>query len=243
MDFQTFSSKLSENFAQNGLSSYVTPEITEKFYALTNIMTDINQVMNITAIREVDKIIPLHYADCLKVAHLFPPNAKVLDVGCGGGFPTLPLAIVRPDLTIVGVDSTEKKAVYVGHTAIKLGLSNVTTLSARAEDLAKDPRYREQFDCVTSRAVARLHILSELCLPFVKIGGQMVVMKGATGQEELAEAQKGMELLGGKLKIAQQDTLLVTDEQEIRFNIVVDKITSTPARYPRQFGQIKKRPL
>ncbi len=242
MDFQAFKTIFSENFSQNGLSEYVRPEIIEKFYDLTGIMTEVNQVMNLTAIREVEKIIPLHYADCVKIAHLFPQDVTVIDIGCGGGFPTLPLAIVRPDLRLTGVDSTEKKVRYVAETAAALGL-NVKTIPGRAEELAQNPEFREKFDCATSRAVARLNILSELCLPFVKIGGKMIVMKGASGQEELDEAQKGIQTLGGGAIEVFNDTLRVQDEQENRFNAVVQKIASTPAKYPRAFGQMKKKPL
>ncbi len=243
MDFQTFNTLFLENFSQNGLQDYLTPEIIEKFYALTNIMTEVNQVMNLTAIREVDKIIPLHYADCVKIAHLFPQNATVIDIGCGGGFPTLPLAVVRPDLRITGVDSTAKKVAYVADTAHALGLTNVKTLSARAEDLAHDPDFRENFDCATSRAVARLHILSELCLPFVKIGGKMIIMKGASGQEELDEGQEGIKKLGGEVESVAKDTLITPIEQETRFNMTISKASATPTQYPRAFGQIKKKPL
>lgn len=242
MDFQAFSCIFEENFSQNGLSAYARPEIIEKFYALTGMMTEVNQVMNLTAIREIEKIIPLHYADCVKIAHLFPPNATVIDIGCGGGFPTLPLAIVRPDLCITGVDSTEKKVRYVQETANALGL-NVKTIAGRAEELAQMPQYREKFDCATSRAVARLHILSELCLPFVKIGGQMVVMKGASGQEELDEALSGIEKLGGRVDAVTTDTLITPIEREARFNATISKLSGTPTQYPRAFGQIKKKPL
>lgn len=243
MDYQAFSAIFEENFSQNGLQDYLTLEITEKFYALTNIMTEVNQVMNLTAIREVDKIIPLHYADCVKIAHLFPQNATVIDIGCGGGFPTLPLAIVRPDLQITGIDSTAKKVAYVANTARALGLNNVKTLSARAEELAQDPEYREKFDCATSRAVARFNVLSELCLPFVKIGGKMIIMKGASGQEELDEGLEGVRKLGGEVESLAKDTLITPAEQEMRFNLTFSKTLATPTQYPRAFGQIKKKPL
>lgn len=243
MDYQAFKALFEENFTQNGLQDYLTPEIIEKFYALTEIMTEVNQVMNITAIREIEKIIPLHYADCVKIASYFPEGSSVIDVGCGGGFPTLPLAIVRPDLSITAMDSTAKKVQYVQNTADALGLTNIKTLSARAEELAQNPEYREKFDCATSRAVARLCILSELCLPFVKIGGHMVVMKGASGQEELDEATEGIQKLGGQVELVHNDILITPFEQESRVNLTVRKAMATPSQYPRSFGRIKKKPL
>ena len=242
MNFETFSQLLTRSFAQNGVGSYITAESARKFYDLTCIMDEKNRVMNITAIREVEDVIPLHYADCAKIAHLFPRNATVIDVGCGGGFPTLPLAIVRPDLCITGVDSTEKKVRYVQETANALGL-NVKTLAGRAEELAQNPQYREKFDCATSRAVARGHILSELCLPFVKIGGKWIIMKGASGQEELDEAENGIRTLGGGISAVAKETLYVKDRTESRVNAVVEKNSETPPKYPRAFGQIKKKPL
>ena len=243
MEFENFKALFEENLAKNSLSVYADEQIIRKFYNLTTMMMAKNQVMNITAIREVERIIPLHYIDCLKIAHLIPQNAHVIDVGCGGGFPTLPLAIVRPDICITALDSTEKKVNYVIEVASALHLGNVTGIIGRAEELAQSPSLREKFTVATSRAVARLCLLDELCLPFVEIGGQMIVMKGAMGQEELDEAQKGIEILGGSVKNVIFDQICVLDERESRVNIVIEKVSSTPTKYPRQFGQIKKKPL
>ena len=244
MEFLQFKSLFTEIFKSNMLESYITDENIEKFYVLTRLMLEKNAVMNITAIRDVEKIIPLHYADCALIAPYISHSSKVMDVGCGGGFPTLPLAIIRPDITIVGIDSTEKKVKYVADTAKSLGLSNVSTISARAEELVHMPNMRESFDAVTSRAVARLNILNELCMPFLKVGGQFIVMKGAAGQEELQEAHNGIKMLGGQVILNQNTDLILREvETEKRVIIVVDKIVQTQKQYPRQFGQIKKKPL
>lgn len=244
MEFSQFKSLFTEIFQLNLLESYIANENIEKFYDLTRLMLEKNAVMNITAIRDVEKIIPLHYADCAMIAPYIPQNTNVMDIGCGGGFPTLPLAIIRPDITIIGVDSTEKKVKYVADTAKALGLSNVSTISARAEELVHMPNMRESFDVVTSRAVARLNILNELCMPFLKVGGQFIVMKGAAGQEELQEACGGIKTLGGQVVLNQSTNLILHEmEKEKRVIVVVNKIMSTPSQYPRQFGQIKKKPL
>lgn len=243
MEFQEFRALFQENCIKNHLETYIDEEIIEKFYHLTNMMIAKNQVMNITAIRDIHQIIPLHYMDCIKIAHLIPQNACVLDVGCGGGFPTLPLAIIRPDLKITGIDSTEKKVTYVSETAHLLKLTNVDAISCRAEDLAKNEIYREKFDVVTSRAVARLNILDELCLPFVKLGGTMVILKGAMGIEELEEARRGIQTLGGDVENVIRDEIVLYNAVEQRCNIVIRKITHTDYKFPRQFGQIKKKPL
>lgn len=243
MEKTEFYQLFTDIFCKNGLESYVTPACMDTFYRLTDIMIRTNQVMNITALTTPEKIIPLHYADCVKAASLIPLNARVADIGCGGGFPILPLAIVRPDLKLIGIDSTDKKVKYVNHTAKELNLSNVTAISGRAEDLAKNRTYRESFDVVISRAVARLNVLNELCIPFVKNNGIFIAMKGAAGQTELDECTAGIEKLGGKIEDVAQYELHVNTESESRMIITVIKETVTPDQYPRTFGAIKKKPL
>lgn len=242
MDYLSFCEYFIRIFQKNGLESYITEENIRKFYDLTVKMVETNKVMNITALTTVDKIIPLHYADCVKAAALIPQNATVADIGCGGGFPILPLAIVRPDLKLVGLDSTEKKIRYVQNTADELGLS-VTAISGRAEDLAKQTDYRDQFDVVISRAVARLNVLDELCMPFVKVGGQFIALKGAAGQEELSEAMNGVQKLGGQLQGADEYSLFTADGEEKRVMVIISKVSSTPKEFPRAFGAMKKKPL
>lgn len=242
MDYLSFREYFIRIFEKNGLEAYHTDENIRKFYNLTVKMVETNQVMNITALTTMDKIIPLHYADCVKAAALIPQNATVADIGCGGGFPILPLAIVRPDLKLVGIDSTEKKIRYVQNTADELELS-VTAISGRAEDLAKQTDYRDHFDVVISRAVARLNVLDELCMPFVKVGGRFIALKGAAGQEELSETMNGIQKLGGQLQGTDEYSLFTVDDEEKRVMVRIDKISATPKEYPRAFGAIKKKPL
>ena len=242
MDYLSFREYFIRIFEKNGLEAYHTDENIRKFFDLTVKMVETNQVMNITALTTMDKIIPLHYADCVKAAALIPQNATVADIGCGGGFPILPLAIVRPDLQLVGIDSTEKKIRYVQNTVDELGLS-VTAISGRAENLAKQTDYRDHFDVVISRAVARLNVLDELCMPFVKIGGQFIALKGAAGQEELSEAMNGIQKLGGQLQGTDEYSLFTADDEEKRVMVRIDKISATPKEYPRAFGAIKKKPF
>lgn len=242
MDYLSFREYFIRIFEKNGLEAYHTDENIRKFYNLTVKMVETNQVMNITALTTMDKIIPLHYADCVKAAALIPQNATVADIGCGGGFPILPLAIVRPDLQLVGIDSTEKKIRYVQNTVDELGLS-VTAISGRAENLAKQSDYRDHFDVVISRAVARLNVLDELCMPFVKVGGRFIALKGAAGQEELSEAMNGIQKLGGQLQGTDEYSLFTADDEEKRVMVRIDKISATPKEYSRAFGAIKKKPL
>ena len=242
LEYNAFYADFARIFEKNGLESYITEDHIRKFYELTDRMVETNKVMNITALTTTDKIIPLHYADCVKAAAMIPENATVADIGCGGGFPILPLAIVRPDLKLVGIDSTEKKIRYVQSVADELGL-NVTAISGRAEDLAKDPQYRDDFDVVISRAVARLNVLDELCMPFTKIGGHFIALKGAAGQEELTEAQNGIQRLGGEVISSDEYTLYTADAEEKRVMIKILKNSATPREFPRVFGAIKKKPL
>ena len=229
-------------FQKNGLEQYATERNAEIFGKLTEIMLKTNESMNITAIKDVEKIVPLHYADCVKIAEYIPANAKVLDVGCGGGYPILPLAIVRPDLDITGLDSTEKKIKYVQQTGDALGL-HIHTISARAEDLAKLSEHRETYDVVIGRAVARLNVLDELCLPFVKVGGLFLAMKGAAGFEEYQEAEIGIERLGGREEQIVEYDLHLSEDTEKRSSIQIRKEYKTPREFPRVFGAIKKKPL
>ena len=237
-----FSDYFCNVFERNGLEAYATLQNIRQFEKLTEIMLTVNQSMNITAITEVEKIIPLHYADCVKAAAYIPHNATVLDVGCGGGFPILPLAIARPDLKITGLDSTDKKIRYVQRAGEQLGL-NIRTISARAEDLAKLSEYRENYDVVIGRAVARLNVLSELCMPFVKVGGMFIAMKGLAGADEHKEAEIGIEKLSGQTREVTEYDLYTANEVEKRTMILIDKISKTPREYPRSFGAIKKKPL
>lgn len=244
VDKQKFSSSLAKVFSANGLSSLLSLERSEKLYQLTVRMLEENEKYNLTAITDPDKIILNHYADCATLASRLKKGASVIDIGCGAGFPTLPLALVRPDLKILAVDSTAKRIGYVAESAAILGLEGVSTMVARAEDLGKSPEYREKFDYATARAVAELRVLTELCLPFVKLGGQMVAMKGKTAEYELAGAKRAIATLGGRG--AKCDMIeLRSQEGEITTHplIIIDKKEKTPATYPRPFAQISKKPL
>ena len=244
MKLNEFKAELLRIFALN--ESLPTPSDVqaEKLFELTERMLEVNKNMNLTAITEQSAIILKHYADSLTVSSFIPQNSSVIDVGCGAGFPTLPLAIFREDLKIIAVDSTAKRIDYVNETAKTLGLDNVTAITARAEELGKSADYREKFDVATARAVANLSVLSELCLPLVKIGGVFVSMKGSQGVSEADAAQNAIKLCGGEIK-AVNSFSLVSDapEQEPRVIVEIKNLTGTPAKYPRHYSQISKKPL
>ena len=242
-DEKYFTSSLTATFRASGLQSLLTRERTELFYRLCEHMLTVNESFNLTAITEPHKIILHHLADCAALARELPQGKRVIDVGCGGGFPTLPLAILRPDLSILAIDSTAKKVTYVAETASLLGLKNVETQAVRAEDLSKRPEMREQFDIATARAVAELRILAELCLPFVKVGGQMVAMKGKNAQFELTAAKRAVATLGARLGEVKEITLTNGDEVLSHPLIFIAKSAKTPSAYPRPYAQIQKKPL
>ena len=240
---QQFTSNLTKIFSSNGLSSLLSMDVMEKFYLLTVRMLEENEKYNLTAITDPDKIILNHYADCCMLASRLKKNASIIDVGCGAGFPSLPLAIVRPDLKILAVDSTAKRVAYVSESATLLGLDNLTALAMRAEDGGKSPEYREKFDYATARAVAEMRVLCELTMPFVKVGGQLLAMKGKNAEFELSGAKKAIATLGGRKTVCESISVKGGDEVLTHPVIIIDKKEKTPQSFPRPFAQISKKPL
>ena len=247
MEKQEFFSISEQVFCENGLSEFWNDDTKDKFYALCNIMLEQNKVMNLSAIRDEEGVICRHFADSLTVAKHIPEGAKILDVGSGGGMPTLPLAIARPDVTIKALDATAKKMAYVLSAAEKIGLTNVSTISARAEELGNTPEHREKYDVVCARAVAELRILAEWCVPFAKKGGLFIAMKGKNGGTELKDAQNAAKTL--LLHLEKDDEfnlfdLSAKDEADAKRHIFIfRKTASTPKQYPRRNAQIQKKPL
>ena len=240
MDITQFSEKYRQVFHDNHLDDYTSTETIEKMYKMVENLLKVNAAMNLTAITDWDDIIVKHLADSCTVLPYLPQNSKVCDVGCGGGFPSLPMAIARPDLKVVGLDSTGKKVDYINASAALLGLSNLSAICGRAEDFASG-ELRESFDVVTARAVAPLNILCELCLPLLKVDGIFCAMKGRQGDEELAQAQGAYSKLGAA--ISPTDVHRFEIYGDARMILAVRKTKATPASYPRAYAQIKKKPL
>lgn len=230
---------LKSNAASLGVE--LNDEALEKFDMLAELLIEQNKTMNLTAITDPDEVVIKHLADSVSLFSVINPEngAKILDLGTGAGFPGIPLLITRPDINLTMVDSTAKKLRYVADTVEKLGLE-AETLHARAEEAGKSPDYREQYDIVCSRAVAALNVLSEYCLPFVKVGGVFVAMKSAKAEEEIADAKKAIGILGGK--IIDKKTFTLSDGGE-RTLIIIKKISQTSPKYPRVSAQISKKPL
>lgn len=241
-DFSAFRDQFRTIFAQNGLERFCAEPLIASFEAFTELLCKVNAYINLTAIREIPEIIAKHYADCLLADPYFPQNATVLDVGCGGGFPCIPLAITRPDLQITAIDSTAKKIAFVQAAAAEQRLSNLNPLCVRAEDPSMAKK-KQTFAVGTSRAVARLSVLAELVLPYIKVGGALVALKGASCNEELEEAKNSIVVLGGEVEANHMTELRFDDRIEARSIIVIQKIKTTPAQYPRQYAAILKKPL
>jgi 16S rRNA (guanine527-N7)-methyltransferase len=236
-----FSASLKKCFGENCLEEYYALE--EQLYRLTRLLLEYNAHTNLTAITEPGDIISKHYADSLAVCRYIPPCATLIDVGAGAGFPSLPIAAARPDVRVTALDSTAKKLDFIDRAAAELGIGNITTLCGRAETLACDSAYRERFDTATARAVARLGVLYEICLPFVAVGGKFIAMKGPGAETELSESADAMRVLGGAMAENIPGTLIAGDSIQKRYTIIIQKDRETPKNYPRNWSQINKKPL
>ena len=221
----------------------LTQNQKEKLDMLGNCLVEKNKVMNLTALTDEKSIALLHFWDSLTLlkTKLFDGKKSVIDIGCGGGFPSLPLAIACRDLSVTSNDSTSKKLSFVRETAEKCGLSNIKILQGRAEELSRDRNYRQQFDIAVSRGVARLNILCEWCMPFVKKGGYFVAMKGEKGQEEADEAKNAIQKLGGELVDIMN--FKVPEFDYLHTLVIIRKKSDTSDIYPRRNSAISKKPL
>ncbi|MDE7167280.1 MAG: 16S rRNA (guanine(527)-N(7))-methyltransferase RsmG [Clostridia bacterium] len=215
-------------------------QFSEKFREFNGILTEFNQKYNLTAISDEKEVYIKHFFDSIQPQKYFPTGAKVVEIGSGGGFPSVPLKIVRDDLSFTLIESTGKKCEYLRHVVDKLGFNGVQVLNIRAEDGGKDKNLREKFDVATARAVARLNTLCEYCLPFVKIGGRFIAYKG-DADEEINESLNAIKTLGGEIeKIEKYD---LPEGFGKRTVIVIKKVKSTPEKYPRGRGLERKKPL
>lgn len=212
----------------------------ERYRIYFEYLEEMNKVMNLTAISGEKDVAQLHFLDCAQLLTVDSFSGKrVIDVGTGAGFPGLAMKIACPDMSLTLLDSLDKRVNFLKNTCERLSFPDVTCVHARAEELPQG--YRQSFDFALSRAVARLNLLCELCLPYVKKGGAFIAMKGSDLDEELHEAERCIRTLGGKVEQKLDYTIPGTDVTHCA--LVIRKVADTPAKYPRRWAQIKKSPL
>ena len=216
-------------------------EQIEKFYKYMNLLIEWNKKINLTAIIEPKEIILKHFIDSLTINKYIKDNSKIADVGTGAGFPGIPLKIIRPDIQLVLVDSLNKRINFLNEVIEQLNLKNIETIHIRIEEFGQNTKYREKFDYSTARAVANLSTLSEYLLPIVKVGGQVICMKGSNIQDEINQSKKALSILGGTLNNIEEFKLAETENT--RNIILIDKIKNTPNKYPRKAGLPSKDPI
>lgn len=231
-----------EDTLRAGLEALRLPcgeDVLARFRTYYDLLAEKNRVMNLTAITGEDDSARKHFLDCAAPLLLFPmAGASVVDVGSGAGFPGLPLKILEPDIRLTLLDAQQKRVGFLSDVCRALELPGTACIHARAEECGG---LRETFDFAVSRAVARLNVLAELCLPFVRVGGAFLALKGPAVAEELQEAGHAVAVLGGRVE---QVFDYAVPGEELRHNVVViRKTAATPKRYPRRFAMIKKSPL
>jgi 16S rRNA (guanine527-N7)-methyltransferase len=215
----------------------------QQFHLYYSMLVEWNKKMNLTGITEQDAVYEKHFYDSLTLSFFLPINEQrsLADIGSGAGFPSIPLKICFPHLKVVIVDSLNKRIQFLKALRDELGLNDVECVHGRAEDIARLPVHRDQYDVVTARAVARLNVLNEFCLPFTRKGGFFAAMKGSQSGDEIAEATTSFKLLKGKLKA--EHKLMLPHEQSERSIIIVEKTGDTPSKFPRKAGLPLKQPI
>ena len=235
-----------ENFRELLLQSLgieLSPSQLDNFQVFENLLLDWNGKFNLTSITDPAEIHIKHFLDSLTVLRIIQNSGdlSLIDIGTGAGFPGIPLKIMLPELSLTLVESSQKKAEFCKVVVEKLQLTNTSVIAARAEDLGKAPHHREKYDWAIARAVAELSVLAEYLLPFVKIGGKALAMKGANAEGEIQKAGHALSILGGE--ISEIVNLDLPNDSGQRTLIVMKKIAPTPAAYPRRAGMPSKKPI
>ena len=215
----------------------------QQFMKYKDLIKEWNEKINLTAIKEDEEIVKKHFIDSIKVFKFKElMNAKnIIDIGTGGGFPGIPMKIIKPEINIVLLDSLNKRIKFLNEVIMELQLKDIKAIHGRAEDFAQEVQYREKFDIAVSRAVANLTVLSEFCLPYVKVGGFFVAMKGPAVEEEIKSSKNAIRMLGGRIEHIEKVQI---EDSDLNHNLVIiSKISKTNKIYPRKAGMVTKNPL
>lgn len=243
MQLTEFTTILTAAARQNNISDLITDQASEHLFSFCRILIAENEKYNLTAIKQPSEVIYKHIIDSLLLSEHLPNSAKMIDVGCGAGFPSLPLAIVRPDLDITCLDSTAKKINFTKLCVDSLSLNNVTAICGRAEEIGHAPAHRDKYDIATARAVANLPVLCELCLPLVKPNGHFLAMKGRFSQHEFNIMPAALSKLSAENLNCRSYQLITPEGSEERTLVSVTKIGKTNNNFPRKYAVITKNPL
>ena len=239
MEEEIFKKQLIEGMTQFKIN--LSEEQQNQFYQFMQLLLEWNEKINLTAITNPEEILIKHFIDSMSIISYINPTDSILDIGTGAGFPGIPLKIALPQNKFTLLDSLNKRINFLNTVIKELRLENIEAVHGRAEEFNHIPKKRESYDIVTSRAVAKLNILVEYMLPFVKIGGKCICMKSSEIDEELKQAQKAIDILGGKIQNVDNITLKNTDIQ--RKIVIIEKIKETPKKYPRKAGMPSKEPI
>ena len=239
MDFNSFKEEMNINLM--ALKLKFDDNQIRNFYDFMNLLIEKNKVMNLTGITEPKEVILKHFIDSLTILKYINKNDNVIDVGTGAGFPGIPLKLAENSLEITLLDSLNKRINFLNEVIEKINLNKVKTIHGRAEDFGQNFEYREKYDVAVSRAVAPLNILLEYMLPFVKVGGICICMKGSNCDEEIENAKKTIKILGGKIEKIEKFNLPKSDNNRTIF--IIKKVQKTSKQYPRKAGIPTKNPL
>lgn len=231
------------NDSLNKMGIDITEKQTQQFFDYKTLLLQWNEKMNLTAITEEGEVVIKHFADSVSIlsAVNIEKSATIIDVGTGAGFPGLPVKIVRPDLKVTLLDSLNKRIGFLNEVCTQLNLENVDNIHARAEDGGQNPELREKFDYCLSRAVANLAVLSEYCLPFVKVGGSFISLKGPDVSQEVNDGETAIKKLGGKVEHVIK--IEIPNSDITHSLVIIKKIAKTPKLYPRKAGTASKNPI
>lgn len=239
MKFEDFEKEIDKYFCKMNVES--TKNQKEKLYEFMKYLIEINEKVNLTAITEEKEIVLKHFVDSIIIQKYIKKSDNVIDIGTGAGFPGIPLKIIKEENKFLLIDSLNKRINFIKQVIEKLELNKIEAVHGRAEELAQQDKYRKQYDIAVSRAVSKLNILMEYMLPFVKKGGKCICLKGPNIKDELEEAKKAIETLGGK--IDKLDEFALPNSDIKRSIVIISKIKETPSKYPRKSGMPNSKPL